>query len=288
MPQTNDNVHSFTFGVKGCDDIQIANKVASLKGTEQHDCFLDISKWLNQNIAAVWAGDGETALLDTIGNEYLPFMASYMDVCINGFGGDALHGGSFLAMTDQHFNNVDDPYGFRGRRYIRQGFRYDQSYYHVRCPFYDNKLLEFQLSLPPELRKKSYIYKKTLLHNYPSFFKTIPWQKTGVPISYSTVYGEMLSFGKKATSRLLRVAAKSGLPVKDNRNYVNLLQRTLKEPGKTFFDELFKNPDALYTEFLEKRDVISLWENHLHGKYNTSLVNRYATFEVWLKLLSEN
>jgi asparagine synthase (glutamine-hydrolysing) len=285
MPQTNDIVHTFTFGLKKCDDIQIANRVASLKGTEQHNCFLDISKWLTGNIAAVWAGDGEIALLDTNGNEYLSFMASHIDVCLNGFGGDALHGGSFLAMTDQHFNTVDDPYGFRGRRYIRQGFRYDQSYYHVRCPFYDNKLLEFQLSLPLEFRKKSHIYNKTLLHNYPSFFKTIPWQKAGVPISYPAIFGEILSFGKKTSSRILRAVEHFGLPLKDNRNYVNHLQRTLIEPGKTFLDELFKNPNALYPEFLKKSDVISFWENHLHGKYNVALVNRYATFEVWLQML---
>ncbi len=287
LPPTEDTVHTFTFGSADCDDIRIATKAAQIKGTKQHNCYLDISKWLEKNIEAVWASDGEIALLDTNGNEYLPFIAENIDVCLNGIGGDALHGGSFLNMSDQSFSETDDPYGSRGRRYIRQGYRYDESFYHIRCPFYDNKLLEFQLSLPVKIRQKSYIYNKILLHNYPTFFKSIPWQKTGVPISYPAFYGKMLSTGKKAISHLIRTAEHIGLPVKDNRNYVSHLHRTLENPGRTFLDELFKNKNALYPQFLKREDVCSVWENHINGRYSISLVNRYATFEIWLQQIFE-
>ncbi|HEX2959961.1 MAG TPA: asparagine synthase-related protein [Chitinispirillaceae bacterium] len=287
IPSIDDVLHTFTFGVGGCDDIRIASKAAHIKGTEHHNCYLDISKWLEKNIEAVWASDGDVSLLDTNGNEYLPFIAEHIDVCLNGIGGDALHGGSFLSMSDRGFYESDDPYGSRGRRYIRQGFRYDQSFYHIRCPFYDNKLLEFQLSLPEQVRKKSYIYNKELLYNYPTFFKAIPWQKTGVPISYPAFYGKVLSTGKKAISHFIRTAEQMGFPVKDTRNYVNHLQRTLNNPGRVFLDDLFKNQNAIYPQFLKREDVLSVWKNHINGKCNVSLVNRYATFEIWLQQIFE-
>jgi asparagine synthase (glutamine-hydrolysing) len=287
LPPSDDAVHTFTFGIPGCNDIRIAARAAKIKGTDQHNCYLDASKWLEKNIKAVWASDGEIALLDTNGNEYLPFIAEHIDVCLNGIGGDALHGGSFLNMSDQSFSESDDPYGSRGRRYIRQGFRYDQSFYHIRCPFYDNKLLEFQLSLPVKIRKKSFIYNKELLHNYPTFFKSIPWQKTGVPISYPAFHGKMLSSGKKIASHLIRNAERIGLPVRDTRNYVSHLQRTLQNPGRIFLEELFKNKNALYPQFFKRENFVSVWGNHVNGKYNVTLVNRYATFELWLQQIFE-
>jgi asparagine synthase (glutamine-hydrolysing) len=287
MPVPEDNIHTFTFGVQDCDDIRIASQVASLKGTIHQNCYLDKAAWLDKNVAAVWATDGEIALLDTNGNEFLSFIEGYIDICMNGFGGDALHGGSFLGMKNQHVTTTDDPYGFRGRRYIRQGFRFDQSFYIVRFPFYDNKLIEFQLSIPEKLRKKSYIYNKSLLNNFPAFFKHIPWQKSGIPISYPTSIGKIISNGKKASSHILRVAQRCGLPVKDTRNYVNHLHRTLDEPGRSFFNELFYDRNAHYGNYIKREKIITLWENHLGGKHATTLVNRYATFELWLQQIFE-
>lgn len=287
LPRTDNAVHTFTFGIDGCEDIRIATKAAAIKGTKHHNCILDISKWLDKNIEAVWASDGEIALLDTSGNEYLPFIAEHTDVCLNGIGGDALHGGSFLNMVDHKYCKSDDPYGSRGRRFIRQGFRYDESFYHIRCPFYDNKLLEFQLSLPIQMREKSYIYNKILLQNYTTFFKSIPWQKTGVPISYPLFYGKLLSTGKKVISHFIRNAERIGLPVRDTRNYVSHLQRTLRNPGLTFLCELLNNKHALYTQYVKRAEVLSVWDNHISGKHNVALVNRYATFELWLQQIFE-
>ncbi|MBN1604325.1 MAG: hypothetical protein JW915_22130 [Chitinispirillaceae bacterium] len=287
LPELEDQIHSFTFGIEHCDDILIATKVAALKGTKHHNCVLNPVSWLEGNCAAVWAADGEIGLLDTIGNEYLQIISEHIDICFNGIGGDALHGGSFLTMHHQHTNSSGDPYGSRGRRYIRQGFRFDESFYHVRCPFYDNKLLEFQLSLPTDLRKKSNIYNKILLHNYPAFFKTTPWQKTGLPISYPAVYSNILSISKKSFSHLLRAAEHFGLPVKDKRNYVNHLNRTLLEPGRSFIEKLLTNPDAIYAHFFNRDEVAAVWSNHLHGKHNTALINRYATMELWFQQFFE-
>jgi asparagine synthase (glutamine-hydrolysing) len=287
LPSLEDSVHTFTFGEEGCDDIRIATKVAALKGTVHHNCLLDQASWLDINCEAVWAADGEIALLDTNGNEYLKFIAGYSDICLNGFGGDAVHGGSFLDMKSQHVSTSLDPYGYRGRRYIRQGFRFDQSFYLVRCPFYDNKLVEFQMSLPLHLRKKSFLYNKTLLNNYPTFFKAIPWQKTGVPISYPTAYGKLLSIGKKGFSHILRATEQLGFHVKDRRNYVSHRNRTLLEPGRSFIDKLLNNPDALYVHYINRNEVVTVWNNHLRGKSATDLVNRYATFEIWLQQIFE-
>lgn len=81
----------------------------------------------------------------------------------------------------------------------------------------------------------------------------------------------------------MRTAEKMGFPVKDTRNYVNHLQRTSKNPGRAFWDELFKNKNAIYPQFVNNKNVLSIWKNHINGKYDVALINRYATFELWLQ-----
>jgi asparagine synthase (glutamine-hydrolysing) len=283
MPQYDYKIQAFTFGIKDCDDIRIAAKASEIKGAEHNIKELDMTSWLRTNIASVWCTDGEMCFLDTNGNEFLSDFSRKMKICLNGIAGDAIHGGSYLGMTSQHAIESDDPYGDRGRRYIRPGFRLDEAFYHVRMPFYDNSLIELMMSLPDNLRAKSFIYNKILLYNYNEYFRNIPWQKSGVPISYPHLPAKAISFVKRAGSRMLRMADKYGFPIKDKRNYISSTERTLTETGKKFFTGLFNNKNALYTEYVNKNVVLSTWEKHLTGKYDTDAINRYATLEIWLQ-----
>jgi asparagine synthase (glutamine-hydrolysing) len=206
-----------------------------------------------------------------------------MSICLNGIAGDAIHGGSYIGMKGQHFADVSDPYGYRGRRYIRPGFRFDESFYHVRMPFYDNALIEFSMSLSDSLRAKSYIYNKILLHNYPEFFRTIPWQKSGVPISYPRYAQKILTFGSRVSSRLLRAARRCGLPLHDRRAFANQREKTILEPGHSFLEKLFSHKNAHFPEYLDRDRVLKTWNEHVAGKDSIDMINRYATIEIWLQ-----
>jgi asparagine synthase (glutamine-hydrolysing) len=117
------------------------------------------------------------------GIECIQSIAEVFNINLNGLGGDGIHGGSFLTSVRQHFSTTNDPYGYRGRRYIRVGTMLDELWIHNRFPFYDNELLTFTMSLPAAMRRNSYFYRNALLLIFPDYFKSIPWQKTGLPIS---------------------------------------------------------------------------------------------------------
>jgi Asparagine synthase (glutamine-hydrolyzing) len=288
MPSRGQKINAITFGNKGCDDIRIAGRAAKVKGAIHSIYELDNSGWLSANLAAVWCTDGEMCFLDTNANEFLTRFSEKMSICLNGIAGDSIHGGSYLGMKGQQFSDLQDPYGHRGRRYIRPGFRLDESFLQVRMPFYDNALIELSMSLPDSLRAKSYIYKKILLYNYPEYFRTIPWQKSGVPISYSDNAQKILSFGKRASSRILRKANSFGLPVHDRRNFTSQRERTVQEPGRSFFAKLFTDKNACYPEYLDREQVLKTWDLHLAGKDAVDMINRYATIEIWLKQVFSN
>jgi asparagine synthase (glutamine-hydrolysing) len=155
-------------------------------------------------------------------------------------------------------------------------------------PFYDNTLIELSLSLPDSLRAKSYIYKKILLHNYPEFFRDIPWQKSGAPISYPDYAQKIISFGKRASSRILRKAKSLGLPVHDRRNFASQRERTIREPGLSFFNKLFTHKNAYYPAYLDRAKVLKTWDLYKSGKDAIDMINRYATIEIWLQQVFSN
>lgn len=283
MPSYEQKINAITFGKKGCDDIRIAARAAKVKGAIHSVYELDDSSWLNSNLSAVWCTDGEMCFLDTNANEFLGQFSKKISICLNGIAGDAIHGGSYLGMKGQHFPDMQDPYGYRGRRYIRPGFRLDESFLHVRMPFYDNALIELSMSLPDYLRAKSYIYKKILLYTYPEYFRKIPWQKSGVPISYPEYAQKLISLGKRSSSRILRKAKSLRLPVIDSRNFTSQREKTVLEPGRSFLAKLFTNKNACYPDYLDREKVLKTWELHSTGKDAVDLINRYATIEIWLQ-----
>lgn len=206
-----------------------------------------------------------------------------MSIALNGTGGDPIHGGTLLDLKDDHAFPLLDRYEDEDRRWIRPGFRLVESFYHIRMPFYDNSLIELIMSIPEKMRKDSYLYKKILLYNFPDYFKAIPWQKSGVPISCPHVVTKVCAFARRAESTLFRLAYQHGIPIRDTINPVNRRKRTVTVPGRAFLSNLFTPQNALYPEYIQKEHVISTWKHHLSGKDATTMINRYATFEIWLQ-----
>jgi asparagine synthase (glutamine-hydrolysing) len=283
MPGKGQTINSFTFGENGCDDMRIAARVARLKGTRHALYEIDTPLWLQANVAAVWCTDGEICLLDGNGYEFAEAVSKQMSIDLNGMGGDSIQGSTLLEIRNKGGSSLQELFENQDRRLIRPGFRFVESFCRVRMPFYDNSLVEFILSFPEKLRADSYLYNQLLLFNYPDYFRTIPWQYTGVPISYPSFVANAYSLGRRAKSKIARLANRYGIALRDPMITVSQRRRTITEPGRTFFSNLFSDKCSLYPEYINKERVAATWERHLAGKDATQLINRYATIEIWLR-----
>ena len=199
---------------------------------------------------------------------------------------------SLKKTINQEIKNPDEnDYFFinnRGRRFILMGTVFTQTKLEERKPFFDNDLIEFVYSLPNEIRSNSYIYQKMLLKFFPATFKSIPWQKTGMPIgaSKNIARGHRLYRGCRfLTNSLLRKISLSPM-FKDNTNYVdyNNWMRNNKELRKYIYDTLLSeksmNRGYFNSDFIKK-----LIDDHIMGKTNhAQILGLFLTFELFNRM----
>lgn len=202
--------YSYTFGIKGCDDIKIAKKVIERSKWKHQAFYFDENNWFLPRIPRVINTDGMQDLRHMHGSEFMDKIADYIDINLNGYLGDAVFGGSYLVSSKSTDNNssfeiankiykgflksdflgdhysIDslDPILFmlRGRRFINMAQVNSSSFIEHRKPFMDNSCIELIYSLPEEYRRNNLIYSEMLKEFFPDFFRDIPWQQTGKPV----------------------------------------------------------------------------------------------------------
>jgi asparagine synthase (glutamine-hydrolysing) len=108
--------------------------------------------------------------------------------------------------TDFYFLNN------RVRRFTNNGATNTLSMMVDRKPFLDNHLVDFVYGLPTAWRADSHIYSDMLLHLFPSVYKTIPWQKTGVPIGLPRSVQRLSGFLHKGRRLVNAASQRVGLP----------------------------------------------------------------------------
>lgn len=201
----------YTFGFPNCDDILIAEKVALLSNWTHEKFYLTQKNWFSPRIKSVWVTDGMLDIMHMHGCEFSKIIHERIDINLNGYCGDAVMGGAFLSVLplnsrsseentlpfygkyskeaniSEDFYNIDhvEPniYMNRVRRFTNYGTVNNLPWIHQRKPFFDNELVEFIFSLPDEYRLHNKLYSAMLQRVFPKFFKKIPWQKTGKPVS---------------------------------------------------------------------------------------------------------
>src|SRR5690606_17402158 len=89
-------------------------------------------------------------------------------------------GGSYLDRREFSFA---DQYAHRGRRFILQALHFAGTRLLYRLPFLDLALANRVFSLPRPWLRDSRLYRAMLLRDHPEYFDSIPWEKTGLPIS---------------------------------------------------------------------------------------------------------
>lgn len=202
--------YAYTFGILGCDDIVIAEQVASRSKSWNHDKFyFNADNWFGPRKEKVWNTDGMLDMMHMHGSEFLSEVSQYIDINLNGYCGDAIIGGGFLARVpwnqritegnaksfygryvgltdiDNDFYDIDyvEPnlHMNRVRRFTAYGSVNALPWLGQRKPFFDNKLVELVFSIPDEYRANNRLYSAMLQKYFPKFFRDIPWQQTGKP-----------------------------------------------------------------------------------------------------------
>ena len=282
LPRSLDPAHLVTFGQEGSDDVEIARRVARLRGADHHVMLIDERSWLRDRFEGVWWTDGQLNLIDLHSKFTLEPRRAWFDINISGFIGDVTMGGSFLrGSRESEFAAMRN----RFRRFTSVGLRMSQPLSESRLPYVANDLLEFSFSIPSALRKNHYIFNRMLLRAYPDYYRTIPWQKTGVPITWPHRLSNAAHYWGKATDRVKTRLRLPGVMPRRRMHFGSYDLWMRREPARALFDAILTNPDALYPSYLEGVDVPGLWRRHLAGERLGSRVGLYVTFEVWLQQL---
>lgn len=229
--------YAFVFGLAGSADVQLAQKVCQLCSWElEHFDLSTQSNWVAERRKLVIATDGMLDLKHLHVGEFLNRVETRIDVCLNGFLGDVIAGGSwlpivdFLGLFDQiearaHLKSRVSLRSFskrsehvpplepmllenRGRRFTNLGILGNEAFFGQRLPFVSNRMVEWALSTPRAHRRFGRAYKAMLLRHFPAFFESIPWQKTMQPISPGRgVFGEVFTVLRRKVHSLGRSAA---------------------------------------------------------------------------------
>lgn len=282
-----DAPETFTFGPPDSADVRIAAQAASVKNAPHTVLPIHSQNWLLPRISGVWYADGALDLFHMHGIEHLRQQKEVCDICLNGAGGDGLAGAGHLfhpnglsaylknklhiqadRNTAQHLKTAFNEGGSAHAFYIdwrmrgftihgpRLGLLYGLEY---RLPFLDNQVQEFLYSIPLQQKANNRLYRQMLLDTFPEYFKNIPYQATGFPISHSSWTVKILRRFTGLRSRTPHTFA----------DYANWLRQS---PGKNLCDHLLYNTS----------DTSKLWQRHLAGEDHTIVLGRYLTYQLYL------
>jgi asparagine synthase (glutamine-hydrolysing) len=255
------------------------------------------------------------------GAESIPEFKQFCDVHLHGYLGDATAGGSYLGAMDpltfldkkmllKHVSGLEmtNPLGYleqiysrallrpdrflvdqRGRRFINFGSVSASAYLEWRYPFFDKDYIMFVFAIPDSLRSDSYIYQQMLLHEFPEYYRDIPWQKTGSPIgspSWRKRFQGTTLLAKKAITHGGQKLGVSWLNLHDS--YVNYPLWLRSEPSRSLVAKLLMSSDALYADHLNREIarniVVDFMDNN--DDFHLTTLGLLLTFEIYLRQLA--
>jgi asparagine synthase (glutamine-hydrolysing) len=275
LPSGLDPVESLTFGTPGCKDILLAERVARLRGARHTVVTLGEEGWLKERADSVWLTDGQINILDLHGVESLAALEARMDICQNGFLGDALLGGSYLEGKGFPFL---ERYRNRGRRFILQSLHHGGHLLHYRMPFLDLDLMK-ALAVPRDWIRSSSLYRSMLLKEFPEYFSDIPWEKTGLPISAPKWREDLDRFAKRVRRRTARAL---GIGPGMGPFYANYPAWLRTGSAAEFLRGRFERPDAPLFRHWPRAEVTDALRKHVQGADHSEWLGRCMTADLWL------
>jgi len=283
MPDQGYPICAVTFGKEDCPDIRISRSAAKVKGALHYIIHLNERNWFMARVNGVWWTDGQLDLMHMHGMEGLPQMKKLFDITLGGDFAGASLSGTYVRSKLSDLQAIES----RVRRFMNMSNRIDQVYLESRNPFIDSNLMRFANAIPDRLRANGRIYHMMLLTTFPEFFRSIPWESTGVPISWPSLITRGIALSRGIKQRFLQELGRIGLPTKDPHSIADYTKWIRGEPARSFFQKLLNNPTALYLEYISRQRVLGDWERHLGGGNRADRLCRYLTFEIWLQQVFE-
>ncbi|MEZ9368102.1 asparagine synthase-related protein [Shewanella sp. 10N.286.51.B2] len=305
------NGAAYTFGIKGCDDIRIAELVINKPNSQKWDYkkfFFNQHNWFEPRHEMIWNTDGMQDMMHMHGGEFLDDISEHMSIMVNGYSGDVILGGGFLGRVPfnvraskdnlrsffkSHVSliNVDDDFYDiervepilqmnRVRRFTAMGTVNTLVKIDHRKPFFDNKVVELVYSLPDEYRKNNKLYSAMLIKFFPEYFKDIPWQKTGKPVGIL----KKPTLVTRAFRKILR-DMRSIVGIKSLQEYTDYANWIRDEEISNYLLTLLDKKTACYAELTELDLSEKFLIPHLKGKRvnNSNEILRAATIELYLR-----
>lgn len=295
MPAATEPVPLLTFGAPDSGDNAIAATVAAQRPTRHHWIELGGEDWLAPRLAAVWWTDGMLDLRHMHGVEALAGIRRAYAVGLNGAGGDGLAGGGHLfeavdfddhlrrrlafdpavhadlaAELRSYFDRLGSAHAFyidhRMRSFTLYGLLLGTfAGVGYRMPFMDNAFQERLYAAPAAFKAGNRLYRQLLLRAFPDYFRRIPWQSTGVPLSWPPW-----------AARLAR-RWRRGAPLADYAAWIR------RPPARSFFERALLGDDALCAAYAPEGALQALWNEHMAGLDRSDLLCRWLTLEVFLR-----
>lgn len=298
------NAYAYTFGIKNCEDIDIANRVISKTKWEHDTFYFEEEDWFNKRISFIWNTDGMMDLQHMHGAEFGFKIADKMSININGYLGDVVMGGGWLnpnffnqkpnsiSTSDFYFKyaqleSFNNDYfkinrrevglfSSRARRFTNMGNVNMLPWVKQRIPFFDNDLLKHLITMPEHYRYNNKMYSTMLKRYYPDFFKTIPWQKTGFIVGPKNI-----SVYKKLLRKVKRSFKNKKYFYHDYPNWIKS-----KEIKHTLYN-LFDKENSILFSLTNEHSYFQSLENHMYKSRvdNSNLILRVATIELYLRMV---
>jgi len=299
-------VVTYTFGKPGCDDIETARLVSSRVGVKHIVREITRENWMVNRLFGIWKTDGMWNIYHMHDTAVSEAYTTSADINLSGFLGDALEGGLYLRgkahecridkkLAEKYFNgyagysdyaddffDIDhmDVYVFqnRSRRFTTMGLILDSKYMEHRLPFLDNRLIEFIYSLPDAYRVNSRLYNASLMRKFPEFYRDIPWQRTGYPIT-KRVNRHYLFLKKSFALLLRRLNLKA-----ENRDYADYWSWFKDGNVVPFFRKLLDPRTAIYSAYTSENYVEKYLDPHVKSlRDHSEQLGLALSVEIWLQ-----
>lgn len=172
----------------------------------------------------------------------------------------------------------------RQRRFIYFGPILARSQVECRTPFYDNDLVDFAFTIPPDLKSGERLYLKMLNTAFPALAQ-IPWAFTGMPPASNSPVRFLARRGLYKIQRELRdnvyklTAGRVILPYK--REYKDMAY-WLRGPLKKWVEDILLGRQAAARPYFNLWYLKQLLNEHMSGRYNhQTRLCALVTFELW-------
>lgn len=284
MPGHGATLHAVTFGKRNCEDARIAALAAAAKGARHHAWEMNAEGWLPPRLEAIWWTDGELDLMHMHVVTILPRVRELFDVGLDGCGANGIIGDSWM---EHGMSGPQEYIGGRTRRFLILGPATVRGFVEERFPFFDNKFVELALAAPDALKSNNALYRMMLLKTFPDFFESIPWQKTGSPISWPRADEGRRKPLAQLKDKLLHKLSWYGLANPPSRGYADYAAWMRQEPARSIFKDVLTSRAALYPEYVPRERVESDLGKHFGGRDRAESLCRVLTFEIWLRQVFE-